>query len=130
MSLIGRVDAALLEQRDGLRPALDGLDGRAAAPARASYQLLVSDCAVVLPSRSSKLEIESSSSFTTMTPGETVYGALKRYFSSRSGLIETWFAMTSKRPASRPAKIASHCVSSNSTSRPSLSATASAISTS
>ena len=67
-----------------------------------SYQLLVSDWAVVLPSRSSKLEIESSSSATTMTPGETVYGSLKRYFSSRSGLIETWLAMTSKRPASRP----------------------------
>ena len=28
-----------------------------------------------------------------MTPGETVYGSLKRYFSSRSGLIETWFAI-------------------------------------
>ena len=52
--------------------------------------MLVRDWAVVLPARSSKLEIESSSSGTTITPGETVYGSLKRYFSSRSGLIETW----------------------------------------
>ena len=32
----------------------------------------------------------------------------------------TWFAITSKRPASRPAKIASHWVSWNSTSRSEL----------
>ena len=95
-----------------------------------SFQLLVSDCAVVLPARSSKLEIEVSPSLTTMTPDDTVYGALNRYCSSRSGLIDTWFAITSKRPASRPAKIASHWVSWNSISRPSLSATASATSTS
>ena len=57
---------------------------------------------------------------TTMTPGETVYGSLKRYFSSRSGLIDTWLAMTSKRPASRPAKIASHWVSWNSMLEPEL----------
>ena len=95
-----------------------------------SYQLLVSDCAVVLPARSSKLEIDVSPSFTTITPGETVYGSLKRYCSSRSGLIETWLAITSNRPASRPAKIASHWVSWNSISSPSLSATASASSTS
>jgi hypothetical protein len=95
-----------------------------------SFQLLVSDWAVVLPSRSSNDEIDVSPSFTTMTPRETVYGSLKRYCSSRSGVIDTWFAMTSNRPASRPAKIASHCVSSNAISRPSFSATASATSTS
>ncbi|CNL34019.1 Uncharacterised protein [Mycobacterium tuberculosis] len=74
--------------------------------------------------------MEPSSSLTTMTPGDTVYGALKRYLASRSSLIDTWLAITSKRPASRPAKIASHCVSWNSTFRPSSSATAWMISTS
>src|SRR4051794_23143945 len=71
-----------------------------------------------------------SSSFTTTPPGLTVYGVEKAYFALRSSVIDTWFAMASKRPASRPAKIASHWVSSNFTSTPSFAATARITSTS
>ena len=48
---------------------------------------------------------------TMSAPGETVYGSLREYFCSRSSLIETWLAITSKRLLSRPAKIAAHSVS-------------------
>jgi hypothetical protein len=40
-----------------------------------SFQLLVSDCAVVLPARSSKEEMPESAPLTMITPGETVYGS-------------------------------------------------------
>src|SRR3954453_18541516 len=71
-----------------------------------------------------------SSLFTTTTPGLMVYGVENSYFALRSGVIDTWFAIASNRPASRPAKIASHWVSSKFTSTPSFAATARITSTS
>ena len=71
-----------------------------------------------------------SAAGTTTTPGLTEYGSEKSYLALRSSLIETWFAITSKRSPSRPANIASHWVSSNSGSTPSFSATAVITSTS
>ena len=63
-------------------------------------------------------------SATMSTPGDTVYGSLIVYAASRSSLMETWLATMSKRPDCNPAKIASHWVSSKTTSTPSFSATA------
>src|SRR4051812_26147297 len=74
--------------------------------------------------------MSSSSLFTTTTPGLMVYGVENSYFALRSGVIDTWFAIASNRPASRPAKIASHWVSSNFASTPSFAATARITSTS
>ena len=73
----GRVDAALLEQRDGLRPALDGLDVRAALLGElvpVARQRLRGGLAR-RGRRSSRST--SSPSFTTTTPGDTVYGVEK-----------------------------------------------------
>jgi hypothetical protein len=69
-------------------------------------------------------------SFTMSTPCETEYGSDMSYFSWRVGLIEIWFAIMSKRPASSPAKMPSNWVSLNSASTPSSAATACATSTS
>ncbi|SFR27802.1 hypothetical protein SAMN04488564_111255 [Lentzea waywayandensis] len=46
------------------------------------------------------------------------------YLAARSGLRDTWFAMRSMRPASSAGKIASHCVSTNSSRQPAFAAIA------
>ncbi len=61
---------------------------------------------------------------TTMTPREYVYVVPRPYLASRSGLKVTWLAMTSMRLASSAAKIASNCVSTNSSLQPAFLATA------
>ena len=94
------------------------------------YQLLVRDCAVVLPFRSSKEWMLSLSDLVTITPVLTVYGVEKSYFALRSSVMETWLATTSNRLASRPAKMASNCVSWKAGLTPSFAATAFMISTS
>jgi hypothetical protein len=93
-------------------------------------KLLVVDCALRLPATSASELMLVSSARVMTTPLETVYGVENRYFAWRSGLTPIWLAMTSYRSASRPAKIASNCVSLNSTSMPSSSPTAWATSTS
>ena len=95
-----------------------------------SAQLLVGFCAVRLPFRSANDLIESSSLRVTITPCEIEYGSERSYFCLRSSLIVTSFATISKRSASSAANIASHGVSTNSTSTPSFSPTAFATSTS
>jgi hypothetical protein len=106
--------------------------GSTCAPASVatSANELVVDCALRLPLTSASDLTLSSSARVTTTPFETVYGSENRYFFSRSGVIVTWLAMTSYRSASSPAKIASNCVSLNSTSMPSSAPTAWATSTS
>src|SRR5690606_12222638 len=102
----------------------------APAPRATSAQLLVADCAVVLPARSARLVMSVLSARVTITPSDTVYGSERSYLALRSSLIATWLATRSNRPDSSPAKIASHGVCTNSTCLPSFSPTARAISTS
>ena len=87
-------------------------------------QLLVEDWAVVLPLRSARLVIDESSARVTITPSETVYGSERSYLALRSSFRVIWFAIRSNRLASRPAKMASKGVWTNSTCLPSLAATA------
>ena len=95
-----------------------------------SAQLLVGFCAVRLPLRSASDLIELSSLRVTITPCEIEYGSERSYFCLRSSLIVTSLATMSNRSASSAANMASHGVSTNSTSTPSFSATALATSTS
>ncbi len=67
---------------------------------------------------------------TISTALDLIYGFEKSYFSSLSGLIPTWFTIMSNLPASNPANIPSHLVSTNSALTPRRFATSSAISTS
>ena len=66
----------------------------------------------------------------TITPSENVYGSDSAYRASRSAFLVTWLATTSKRSASRLAKMASQGASTNSAFTPIRSATAVMISTS
>ena len=125
----GGVDAALLEQRHGLRPALDGLDLGAALLRElvpVARERLGGGLAGQIGERGDIGVVALHDDHA----GLTVYGSEKSYLALRSSLMDTWLAITSKRPASRPAKMASHWVSSNFTSTPSFSATAVMISTS
>ncbi|MNN33193.1 hypothetical protein D3C81_1469390 [compost metagenome] len=95
-----------------------------------SDRLLVSDCPAFLPFKSAKLLISLLFSPTINTALETIYGSEKSYLTLRSSVIDTSLKITSKRLASIPAKMPSHCVSKNSGSTPRRLETSSAISTS